>query len=109
MQSSGFHADMFEQILKEGELASCVVITFQVMAVSGVSPGDPDAVGSVPESCEDELGAHPGGTGNANNTDIGRILEAAHPCQIRRAVTAPVAQKGGNLRLPIVHKSLLKS
>jgi len=94
---------MFEEILEQGELASCVVITFQVMAVSGVSPGDPDAVGSVPESGEDEFGAYPGGTGYANDADVGRVLEAAHPCQICGAVAAPVAQEGGNFRLPIVH------
>jgi hypothetical protein len=40
---------MFDQILEQGELASCEVITFQVMAVARVSPGYPNAVGAVPE------------------------------------------------------------
>ena len=103
MQSPGFHPDVFEEILHEGELASCVVITFQVMAVSGVSPGNPDAVGPMPECGEDELGTHPGGTGYANDADVGRILEATHPCKIRRAVTTPVAQKSRYLGFPISH------
>lgn len=60
MESSRFYADMLQQIHKQGELASCVVITFQVMTVSGVSPGDPDPVGTVPEGRKDEFGAHPG-------------------------------------------------
>jgi len=108
VQPPGFHADMFEEVLEECEFASCVVITFQVMAVSGVSPRDPDAVGSVTERCEDELGTHPGGTWNTNNADVGGILEAAHACQIRRSVTAPVAQKRRYLGFPISHCHLQK-
>ena len=51
---------MLDQVLEQSELASREVITFQVMAVSGVSPGNPDAVGAVPEGGKDEFGAHPG-------------------------------------------------
>jgi hypothetical protein len=94
---------MLNQILEQSELASCEVITFQVMTVAGVSPGNPDAVGTVPEGGEDEFGAHPGRAGNPNDPDIGWVLEAADPCQVCRAIAAPVAQECGYLRIPIVH------
>jgi hypothetical protein len=97
---------MFEQVLEESELASCVIITFQVMAVSGVSPGNPNPVGAMAESGQDEFRAYPGGAWYANDPDVGWVLEAADPCQIRCAVTAPVAQERGNFRLPIIHISL---
>ena len=103
MKPSRFQADMFEQILEECELSSCVVITFQVMAVSGVSPGNPDPVGAMAESGQDEFWAYPGGAGYANDPDIGRVLHSADAGQIRRPVTAPVAQEGCYLGLPISH------
>jgi hypothetical protein len=98
---------MVEQILEKGELASCVVITFQVMAVAGVSPGNPDPVRTVPEGGEDEFGAHSCRAGHPDDPDIGRILEAAHSSQVCRAVAAPVAKESRYLRLPVVHRSLL--
>jgi len=60
MQPARFNADMLQEPLKQGELSSCVVITFQVMAVSGVSPGHPDPIRTVTEGRQYELGAHPG-------------------------------------------------
>jgi len=100
---------MLDQILEQSELASCEVITFQVMAVAGVSPGNPDAVGAASEGGEDEFRAHPGGAGDPNDPDIGWVLEAADPCQVCRAVAAPVAQECGYLRLPVVHISLQRT
>jgi hypothetical protein len=94
---------MLDQILEQSELASCEVITFQVMAVAGVSPGNPDAVGAMSEGGEDEFGAHTGRAGHPDDPDIGRVLEAADPCQVGRAVAAPVAQECCYFRLPIVH------
>jgi hypothetical protein len=103
VQPSRFQSHMLNQILEQSELASCEIITFQVMAVAGVSPGNPDTVGTVPEGGEDEFRAHPGGAGNPDNPDIGRVLETADACQVCRAVAAPVAQECGYLRLPIGH------
>jgi hypothetical protein len=97
---------MLDQILEQSELASCEVITFQVMAVAGVSPGDPNAVGAVPEGGKEKLGAHPRGARNPDDPDIGGVLKATDPCQVCRAVAAPVAQECGYFRLPVVHGSL---
>jgi len=95
---------MLDQVLEQSEFASCEVITFQVMAVAGVSPGNPDAVGAVPKGGKDEFGAHSGRAGNADDSDIGRILETADPCQVCRAIATPVAQEGRYFRLPIGHR-----
>jgi len=103
VEPSRIHADMFEQVFKQSELAPRIVITFQVMAVSRVSPRNPDAVGAVAESGQDELGAHPGGAGHPNDPDVGRVLEATYACQVSRAVAAPVAQKRRYLWFPISH------
>ena len=107
MKSSRFDADMFEQVFEQSELTSCVVITLQVMAVSGVSPRNPDAVRAVPESGQDEFRAHPGRAGHTDDPDIGRVLHAADTCQISGPVTAPITQESRNFRLPIIHYQLL--
>jgi len=81
---------VFQEIFQEGEFASCIVITFQVMAVSGVSPRDPDTIRTVAEGGEDELGAHPARTGDPDDPEVRWVLEPAYPGKVCRAVAAPV-------------------
>ncbi len=57
MESPRLNTDMFQKALQKGELSSCVIITFQVMAVPGMSPGNPYPVGPMAESGKDKLGA----------------------------------------------------
>jgi len=61
------------------------------MAVAGMSPGNPDAIRSLPDGRQKKLGAHPSGAGNPYHPNIGRILHAADAGKISGAVTAPVA------------------
>ena len=56
MEAAGFDTYVFNEILEQGEFPSGIVITFQVMAVSGMSAGDPDSIGPVHKSGQDELG-----------------------------------------------------
>ena len=107
MQSSRLNADVFQQALEQGEFSSCVVITFQVMAVAGVSPGNPYPVRTVPEGRQYELGTYPGRTGHSNDPNVGGILESAHSRKVGCSVTTPVTQEGRDLRLPVVHYDLL--
>ena len=106
MESSRFNADMLQEPFEQGEFSSGVVITFQVMAVARVSPGDPDAVGALTQCGKDEFGAHPAAAGYPDNPEIGRVLETAYPGQVRCAITAPVAEECRNLWLPVIHKCL---
>ena len=103
MQPAGFNPDMLQKPLQQGEFSSCVVITFQVMTVSGVSPGYPDAVRPVTEGGQYKLRAHTAGAGYADHPEIRGILKTAHTCQISGSIAAPVTEKGRNLRLPVVH------
>jgi hypothetical protein len=59
MQPSRLHSYVLKEVFEKGELAAGVVITFQVMAVSGVSPGYPNPVCPVPERGQDKFRADP--------------------------------------------------
>jgi hypothetical protein len=59
MQPPRFYADMFQQILEQDKFPSGVIITFQVMTVPRVSPGDPDPIGAMAEGGQDKLRIHP--------------------------------------------------
>jgi len=93
---------MFHQIFKQCELAASVVITFQVMAFTGMSPGNPDAVCTFAQGGQKEFGTHPAGARYPDNPDIGRVFHTADPGQIRGPIAAPVAQKSNNLWFPII-------
>jgi hypothetical protein len=98
---------MFHQILKQGEFATGKVITFQVMAFAGMSPGDPNAIGAFTQRCQKEFGIHPPRAGNADDPDVGRIFHPADAGKISGAVAAPIAQKSCNFWFPIRHCYLL--
>ena len=85
---------MLYKVGKKGEFASGVVITFQVMAFTGMSPGHPHPVGTLPQGGQEKLGAHATGAGNPDDPDVGRVLHPAYAGQVRCAVAAPIAQKG---------------
>jgi len=55
MQPTGLDAYVLEEVFEKDELATGVVITFQVMAVSGVSTRDPHAVRPVPKGGQDKF------------------------------------------------------
>jgi len=109
MESVRFNADMLQEPFKQYKLSSSVVITFQVMAVSGVSPGHPDPIRTMTEGSQYKLGAHPCGTRHADNPEIMGILETAHTGQIRRTIAAPVTEESCDLWLQVTHLNLLIS
>ena len=73
------------------------------MAVSGVSPRDPDSVRTMTKGRQQELGADSSGTGNTNDPDIMRVLQTADTGQIGSTIGAPITEKGRYLGFPIVH------
>ena len=98
---------MFQQVFKQRKFSTGIVITFQVMAFSGMSPGHPDAVGPFPQGGQKEFGTHPTGAGDPDHPDIGRIFHPAHAGQVGGAVAAPVAQESHNFWFPIRHRKNL--
>jgi hypothetical protein len=102
-----FDPHVFHQVFKQGEFSTGVVITFQVMAFAGMSPGHPDAVCAFPQRRQKEFGAHPTRAGDPDDPDVGRILHPADAGQVRGAVAAPIAQETDDFRFPFRHVSFL--
>ena len=63
------------------------------MAVADVSAGNQDAVRPFQKCLEQKAVIYPAGTHEPDQTDIGRILHAGHPGQIRPGIRAPVANE----------------
>jgi hypothetical protein len=91
MEAIGFDAHMLHEILKKGKFSSSVVITFQVMAFAGMSPGHPNPISAFSKCRKEEFRAHPPGAGYSNDADIGRIFHTADSRQIGCSIGAPVA------------------
>jgi hypothetical protein len=103
METTGLNTRMLHQVFHQGEFSTCVIITFQVMAFAGMSPGYPDGIRSLPQARQNKFGTHPSGAGNADDTDVGRIFHSAHTRQVGGAVAAPVAKKTQYLRFIFSH------
>jgi hypothetical protein len=88
---------MFKEAFQQGKFSAGIVITFQVMTLSGVSPRDPYPISPVTKGIQNKLGAHPTCTRDADDPDIGWIRQPAYPGQVSSTVTAPVAEKSDNL------------
>ena len=91
MEPPRLDSNVFQKPFQESEFSPCIEITFQVMAVPGVSPGYPYAVRPMPEGGQDKLGAYPGRARNTNDPKMAGILKSAYTGQVSRPVTAPVA------------------
>jgi hypothetical protein len=68
-----------------------------------MSAGYPDRIGPFTQGREEKLRAHPARAGNPDDPDIGRIFHPADSGQIRRPVTAPVAQKTDDFGFKLGH------
>ena len=68
------------------------------MTVADVSAGNQDTVRPFQESLEQKAMIHSSGTHESDQTDIGRILHAGHPCQVGPGIGAPVANEGYYVR-----------
>jgi hypothetical protein len=91
LKTAGLGSHVFHQILKQSEFATGVVITFQVMAFTGMSPGNPDTVCTFTQGRQKKFGTHSPGAWNPDDPDIGRILHPADTGKIGSPITAPVA------------------
>jgi len=107
IQPSGFNAHVFHKIFKESEFSPRIIITFQVMAFAGMSPGDPYPVRSLYQGRKKKLGAHTPGARNPDDPYIRGILHSPHTCKICRSVAAPVAEKTYDFWFPFRHDFLL--
>jgi hypothetical protein len=91
LKAALFHPHELHEILKKGEFTAGIVITFQVMAFTRMSPRHPDAIGTFPQSRQKKFRIHPSGAGNADHPDIGRVFHPADTGKIGGSIAAPVA------------------
>jgi hypothetical protein len=107
MNATAFNTHVIHKVLKQQKLPAKIIITFQVMTFSGMSPGDPDAVSTLPYSGQSKRGAHSAGAGDSYHPGIRRIFHPVDARKISGAITAPVAQKGYDFWFPICHFLLI--
>jgi len=94
---------MFHEVFQQGEFSTSIVITFQVMAVAGMSAGNPDCIGTFTQCHQKEFGAHPTRAWDSHHPDIGGILGTTHPGKVSGTIAAPVAQETDYFRFKISH------
>jgi hypothetical protein len=78
-------------------------ITFQVMAITEMSPRHQDPVGPFLEGFDNEQRINPTRAHHANGSNVGWILQPGNTCQVGPGVGTPVAQKRYDFRLEIPH------
>jgi len=91
METIAFNAHIIHEVLKQQKFAAEIVITFQVMALPGMSPGHPDPIGPFAQGGQGHFRAHPSGAWDSDDPDVRRILQSADTGQICSAIAAPVA------------------
>jgi len=101
MQTVRLDPHVFDQIFKQAEFPAGIIITFQVMTVSRMSPGHPYAVGTVSECGQNEFGTHPSRAGDTDHPDVRGILHTADTCKISGAVSTPIAEESDYFRFPV--------
>jgi len=94
---------VFHQVHEKRKFSTSIVITFQVMAFAGMSPGHPNTIRAFSERGQCKLGTHSTGTGYPYDPNIGRILHSADAGKICSAITAPGTKETDNLRFPFRH------
>jgi hypothetical protein len=100
----GFNTGVLQQVFQQRELASCVVVAFDVVTISRMAARNPDTIGAMPQSGQDEFGVDSSRTGHPNDADIRGILQAAHSSEIGSTIRTPVAQQRDNFRFPVLHR-----
>jgi hypothetical protein len=79
-------------------------ITFQVMAVAEMSPGDQSPVTALFEGLDDKERIHPARAHDTHGPEVGRILQPRHPGQVGPGIRAPVAEEGHDFGFVIRHE-----
>ena len=103
MHAIALDTHVFHQVHEQRKFSTGIVITFQVMAFAGMSPGNPNAVRTLSKCGQRELGTHSTGTGYPDDANIGGILHSADAGKICGAIAAPGTKETDNFRFPFRH------
>ena len=85
-----------QEALEQEDPLLGLVVAGDVVAVAGMAAADEHTVRAVLESLEDELRVDPARAHHADDTQVGRVLHARCPGQIRARIATPVAGKPDN-------------
>jgi hypothetical protein len=107
VQPLGPDASHVEQFLGQMDFLFSLDITFQVMAVTEMSPRNQHAVTPLPESLDDKVGIDPAGAHDPHSPQVGRILQPGDTGEIGTGIGAPVAKERYDFRLEITHVVIL--
>src|ERR1039458_4776197 len=83
-----------------------LVIALLIVAITRVATADQNAIRAAGKGIEHELRIHAAGAHGADHSDIGRVLDARGPSQVRRQVGAPIAKKRHDLGFKTVRARL---
>jgi hypothetical protein len=92
-----------EQFLREKNLFFSLYITFQVMAITEVSPGNQYAVAPFSECFDDENRIDPAGAHDAYGPDVGWVLQSGYTRKISTCICAPVTKKCYDFGFEVSH------
>ena len=92
-----FQADLGQHVAGVIDPAFGAEVAFHEMAAAFEAAGHQHAVRAVLERLHEVFGLQPARAGGADDADVGRILDAHGPRQIRRRIGAVVAAKGHDL------------
>jgi len=86
MKPSRIYSHERQELLEHLETAACVEVSDGIVAILRVAAGDEYAVHAVYERFCDKQGVHASSAGNAHDSQVRRLFEAAHAGRIGASV-----------------------
>jgi len=108
-QSLGFDADLFEQLLNEGDPLGRLGISVFKVAVAVQAAGDQNTVGSLLQRFHHVNGIHLAAAWHPHDFHVGRVIQTHRTGHIGGGVCAVVAAEGHNDRFKCFHQAILSS
>jgi hypothetical protein len=94
----------FQKIAGKAYFLVGLNITFQVMAVTKMSPGHQYPVSTPLQGFDNKHRVHPAGAHHPDGSDGRGVLETRHTGQVGTGIGAPVAKEGHDFRFKGCHR-----
>ncbi len=91
MDAAIFDSGKIQECFQQVEFAAGEIIAGKVMAIARMAPGNKHAINALVKGFENIKRIDPAGARHAQNTQVWRVLQTAHPCEIGAGIGAPVA------------------
>ncbi len=96
-----FDAHVAQEALEHLKAAHGLVVALAIVAVAQMAAADEHAVRALGQRVQNELRVHAAGAHEADDADVGGVLEARDAGQVGGGVGTPVAEERDDARLPI--------